>query len=174
MATGQGMTESPGNGASTQVSAIIKASRKAVYTACLDPDALAAWRVPDSMKGEVHVFEAREGGTYRMSLTYQDPAHSRRGKTSGDTDTFQGRFVELVPDEKIVEVVTFESQDPRFAGDMKITTRLTDTGEGTRVAILCEDIPTGVRPQDNETGCRQSLRKLAALVEPGGRGAAKP
>jgi len=174
MATGQGMTESPGNRASTQVSAIINASRKAVYTACLDPDALAAWRVPDSMKGEVHVFEAREGGKYRMSLTYQDPAHSRRGKTSGDTDTFQGRFVELVPDEKIVEVVTFESQDPRFAGDMKITTRLTDTGEGTRVTILCEDIPAGVRPQDNETGCRQSLRKLAALLEPGGRGAAKP
>ena len=168
------MTESPGSRASTQVSAIIKASRKAVYTACLDPDALAAWRVPDSMKGEVHVFEAREGGKYRMSLTYQDPAHSRRGKTSGDTDTFQGRFVELVPDEKIVEVVTFESQDPRFAGDMKITTRLTDTGEGTRVAILCEDIPAGVRPQDNETGCRQSLGKLAALLDPGGRGAAKP
>jgi len=168
------MTESPGNRASTRVSAIINASRKAVYTACLDPDALAAWRVPDSMKGEVHVFEAREGGKYRMSLTYQDPAHSRRGKTSGDTDTFQGRFVELVPDEKIVEVVTFEFQDPRFAGDMKITTRLTDTGEGTRVAILCEDIPAGVRPQDNETGCRQSLRKLAALLEPGGRGAAKP
>ena len=174
MATGQGMTESPGNRASTQVSAIIKASRKAVYQACLDPDALAAWRVPDNMKGQVHVFEAREGGTYRMSLTYQDPAHSPRGKTSGDTDTFQGRFVELVPDEKIVEMVVFESQDPRFAGDMKITTRLADTDEGTRVTILCENIPTGVRPQDNETGCRQSLRKLAALVEPGGRGAAKP
>ena len=69
-ATGQGTTESPGNRASTPVSAIIKASRKAVYTACLDPDALAAWRVPDSMKGEVHVFEAQEGGMYRMSLTY--------------------------------------------------------------------------------------------------------
>ena len=174
MATRQGMTESPRNRASTQVSAIIKASRKAVYQACLDPDALAAWRVPDNMKGQVHVFEAREGGTYRMSLTYQDPAHSLRGKTSGDTDTFQGRFVELVPDEKIVEMVVFESQDPRFAGDMKITTRLADTGEGTRVTILCENIPTGVRPQDNETGCRQSLRKLAALVESGGRGAAKP
>jgi uncharacterized protein YndB with AHSA1/START domain len=168
------MTGSPGNRASMQVAAIIKASRKAVYRACLDPDALAAWRVPDSMKGQVHVFDAREGGTYRMSLTYQDPAHSLRGKTSDDTDTFQGRFIELVPDEKIVEVVTFESQDPRFAGDMKITTRLTDTGEGTRVAILFEDVPTGVRPQDNETGCRQSLRKLAALLEPGGRGAAKP
>jgi uncharacterized protein YndB with AHSA1/START domain len=168
------MTETSGKRASTQVSAIIKASRKAVYQACLDPDALAAWRVPDTMKGQMHAFEAWEDGTYRMSLTYQDPAHSPGGKTSRDTDTFQGRFVELVPDKKIVEMVVFETEDPRFAGDMKITTRFADTDEGTRVTILCENIPTGVRPQDNETGCRQSLRKLAALVEPGGRGAAQP
>jgi uncharacterized protein YndB with AHSA1/START domain len=168
------MAESSGRHASTQVSMVIKASRKAVYQACLDPDALARWRVPDNMTGRVHAFEAREGGTYRMSLTYQDPAHSPGGKTSRDTDTFHGRFVELVPDEKIVEVVAFESRDPGFAGEMKITTRLTDTGEGTRIAILCEGIPPGIRPEDNETGCRQSLQKLAALVESCGRLATKP
>ena len=175
-ATGQGtsVTESSGRRASTQVSTLIKASRQAVYQACLDPDALARWRVPDTMTGHVHAFEAREGGTYRMSLTYQDPAHSPAGKTSRDTDTFRGRFVELVPDEKIVEVVAFESEDPSFAGDMKITTRITDAGEGTRITILFEDIPTGVRPEDNEIGSQQSLRKLAALVETSSRRAAKP
>jgi hypothetical protein len=67
------MTEPPGGPASTRVSKIIKAPRTAVYQACLDPDALASWRVPDSMTGHMHVFDAREGGTFRMSLTYKDP-----------------------------------------------------------------------------------------------------
>ena len=151
--------------ASTQVSKIIKAPRKAVYQACLDPDALASWRVPDTMKAQVHVFDAREGGRFRMSLTYQDPRHSPRGKTSEGTDTFQGRFVELVPDEKIVEVIEFESDDPSYGGEMTITTSLADADDGTEITILCQDIPPGIRLEDNETGCRESLQKLAAFVE---------
>jgi uncharacterized protein YndB with AHSA1/START domain len=158
------MTESSVGRASTQVSKIIKAPRPAIYQACLDPDALAFWRVPDTMKGQMHVFEAREGGTFRMSLTYQDLAQSPGGKTSEATDTFQGRFVELVPDEKIVEVIEFESQDPRFAGEMTMTTSLTDTGEGTEITVLCEDIPAGIRPEDNEVGTQQALQKLATLI----------
>jgi uncharacterized protein YndB with AHSA1/START domain len=153
--------------ASTNVSRIIKAPRKAVYKACLDPGALAKWRVPDNMTAQVHVFEAREGGTYRMSLTYRDPQQSPGGKTSEDTDSFQGRFVELVPDEKIVEAIEFESHDPGFAGQMKMTTRLADTKDGTAITILFENLPAGVRPEDNETGSRQSLQKLAALLETG-------
>jgi uncharacterized protein YndB with AHSA1/START domain len=153
--------------AGTKVSKIIKAPRHAVYEACLDPDALAKWRVPDNMTARVHAFGAREGGTYRMSLTYRDPQHSPGGKTSQDTDTFQGRFVELVPDEKIVEAIEFESRDSGFAGEMKMTTRLADTKDGTEVTILCEGLPPGIRPEDNETGTRQSLHKLAALLETG-------
>jgi uncharacterized protein YndB with AHSA1/START domain len=113
--------------ASTRVSRIIKAPRKALYQACLDPNAVAVWRAPDNMKGHVHVFEAREGGTFRMSLTYLDPEHSPGGKTSDDTDIFHGRFIELVPDEKIVEAIEFESPDPRLASEMKITTSFVDT-----------------------------------------------
>jgi hypothetical protein len=60
------------------------------------------------MKGHVHVFDAHEGGTFRMSLSYKDPQHSPGGKTSEPTDTFRGRFLELVPYEKIVEVIEFE------------------------------------------------------------------
>ncbi len=154
-------------GASTKISRIIKAPRHAVYRACLNPDALAKWRVPDNMTARVHVFEAREGGTYRMSLTYRDPTQSPGGKTSEDTDTFQGRFVELVPDEKIVEAIEFESRDLGFAGEMNITTRLADAKDGTEVTILCEGLPVGIRPEDNETGTRQSLQKLAGLLETG-------
>jgi uncharacterized protein YndB with AHSA1/START domain len=153
--------------ASTTVSKIIRAPRHAVYEACLDAAALPKWRVPDNMTARVHIFDAREGGTYRMSLTYRDPQQSPGGKTSEDTDTFQGRFVELIPDEKIVESIEFESHDPGFAGQMKMTTRLADAEDGTDVMILCENLPAGVRPEDNETGTRQSLQKLAALLETG-------
>ncbi len=153
--------------ASTRVSRIIKAPRRAVYKACLDPDAVASWRVPDNMTAHVHVFDPREGGTYRMSLTYRDPKQSPGGKTSEDTDTFQGRFVELVPDEKIVEAIEFDSRDPAFAGEMKMTTRLVDADGGTEITILCQDLPPGIRPEDNEEGTRQALQKLAALLEKG-------
>ncbi len=159
------MTEPSSGTTSTRVSRLIKAPRKAVYQACLDPDAVASWRAPDSMTGQMHVFDAREGGAFRMSLTYLVPEHSPGGKSSEDTDTFQGRFIELVPFEKIVEVIEFESQDPGYAGEMKITTSLRDAGEGTEITILCEDIPAGIRREDNELGSKQSLQKLAALLE---------
>jgi uncharacterized protein YndB with AHSA1/START domain len=152
---------------STKVSRIIKAPRRAVYEACLDADALARWRVPDNMTARVHAFEAREGGFYRMSLAYRDPTQSPGGKTSQDTDTFQGRFVELVPDEKIVEAIEFESRASEFAGEMTMTTRLADADGGTDITILCHDLPSGIRPEDNEAGTRQSLNKLAALFEKG-------
>jgi uncharacterized protein YndB with AHSA1/START domain len=158
------MTQPSVERASTRVSKIIKAPRTAIYQACLDPDALAAWRAPDNMKGHVHVFDAREGGSFRMSLTYKDPEQSPGGKTSEGTDTFQGRFIELVPDEKIVEVIEFESQDPRFGGEMTMTTSFIDAEEGTEITVLCEGIPPGVRPDDNEVGTEQALLKLATLL----------
>jgi uncharacterized protein YndB with AHSA1/START domain len=117
------------------------------------------------MKAYVHVFDPREGGAYRMSLTYTDPKNSPGGKTSEYTDTFQGKFIELVPYEKIVELIQFESSDPRFSGEMTMTTSLTNIEKGTVVTILCENLPLGVRPEDNELGCRSSLHNLARLVE---------
>jgi uncharacterized protein YndB with AHSA1/START domain len=159
------MTEPSTKGASTRVSRIIRAPRTAVYQAFLDRDAVGSWLPPETMTGHVHTFDPREGGTFRMSLTYQDRKHSPGGKTSEDTDTFQGRFVELVPYEKIVWVTEFESQDPGFAGEMRITFILADADGGTEVVVFCEDIPLGVRPEDNEMGCRSSLQKLAALIE---------
>jgi len=85
--------------------------------------------------------------------------HSISGKTSEDTDTFQERFVELIPYERIVEVIVFESQKPRFAGEMRMIVSFADVDGGTEVAVLCEDIQEGIRPEDNETCCKESLQK---------------
>jgi uncharacterized protein YndB with AHSA1/START domain len=163
-------TESPARRNTTRVSWIIKAPRDRVYRACLDPNALASWRVPDNMTGCMHMFDAREGGAYRMSLTYRDAApqeaaHRPRGKTSDATDSFQGRFIELVPNERIIEMIAFESSDPQFDGEMKITTSLKDCAQGTEITILCQDIPVGIRAEDNAMGCQSSLQKLAARLE---------
>lgn len=147
----------------SSVSQIVKAPRAAVYRACLDPKTIARWRVPDSMTGEVHSFDAREGGGYRMTLTYRDSHHPVGGKTSTHADSFQGRFLELIPDTKIVETVRFETDKPDLQMRMTLTTSFRDVDGGTEVTILCENLPPGVRPEDNELGTRQSLKKLAAL-----------
>jgi uncharacterized protein YndB with AHSA1/START domain len=159
------MAEASTSAGGTRVSRIIKALRKTIYQAFLDPEAVSSWLAPDTMRGRVHTFDPREGGQFRISLTYQNPGDSQRGKTAGDTDTYHGRFVKLVPYEKIVEVIEFESQEPEFAGEMTMTVMLADVDGGTEVSLLYENVPTGIRPEDNEAGSRQSLQKLAALVE---------
>jgi uncharacterized protein YndB with AHSA1/START domain len=159
------VNSSSANNQSTRVSMLIKAPRKAVYQAFLDPHALASWLPPNDMTGQVHEFDPRVGGRFRISLTYKHAERSLPGKTSADTDTVQGRFVELIPSEKIVQIVEFESQQPEFAGEMTITATYADAPGGTEVTMLCENIPKGIRPGDNEMGCRESLQKLAALLE---------
>lgn len=151
--------------ASTQVTQLVKAPRQAVYHAFLDRDAVAAWQHPDNMRIHVHTFEPREGGTFRSSLTYQDPEQSPGGKTSDTMDTYHGRFVRLIPFTTIIQAVEFESQKPEFAGEMRITVQLADVEGGTELTYICDDLPPGVRPEDNIAGCRDSLQKLAALVE---------
>jgi uncharacterized protein YndB with AHSA1/START domain len=161
------MTEHFGKGRSTRVSHIIKAPREVIYRAFLEPDAVASWLPPDGMIGHIDVFDPHEGGKFRMSLTYLDRLDSPRGKTSEDTDTCEGRFAEMLPYEKIVWVVEFESNQAEFAGEMKIVWTLADADGGTEVTALCEDIPKGIRLEDNEKGSRSSLRKLAAFIERG-------
>jgi uncharacterized protein YndB with AHSA1/START domain len=158
------MAESSTSG-TTRVSRIIKAPRHKIYQAFLDPQAVAAWLAPDTMRGQVHTFDPREGGQFRISLAYQHPADAQRGKTSENVDTFHGRFVELVPNEKIVEAIEFETQDPAFGGEMTMTVKLRDVDGGTEVSLLYENVPRGIRPEDNKAGSRQSLNKLAAYVE---------
>lgn len=105
----------------------------------------------------------REGGTFRISLTYDTPAGI--GKTTAHTDTYHGRFVELVPGERVVEVDAFETEDPALQGEMTITITLADADGGTDVHAVHEEIPAGVSLADNEAGWSSALARLAALVE---------
>ena len=117
------------------------------------------------MPSEVHTFEAREGGAFRISLTYDAPTTT--GKTSAQTDTYHGRFVKLVPDEEVVEVVEFETDDPAMRGEMTITFTLGDADGGSDLLAVHDNLPPGLSPADNELGWSMSLAKLAALVEAG-------
>jgi uncharacterized protein YndB with AHSA1/START domain len=148
---------------STRITRVFAAPRERVYAALLDPAAVARWKVPNGMTCEVHEFDAREGGALRISLTYDAP--DRTGKTADRTDTYRGRFVTLVPGELVVEVDEFETDDPALAGEMTITIRLSDADGGTRLDARHEGLPAAVAPADNEAGWRESLSRLAALLE---------
>jgi len=141
----------------------IKAPRAAVYRALLDPNAIEKWKVPDGMSCRVHYFDARVGGKFRISLTYDRPTHT--GKTTARTDTYRGRFEKLVEDEELVEVDEFETDDPALRGEMRITITLVDANRGTDLRAVHEELPSGLSSADNETGWRMALAKLAALVE---------
>lgn len=148
---------------STRITRHVNAPREAVYRALLDANAVAEWMVPTGMTSHVHAFEAREGGFFRVSLTYDAPTDT--GKTTAHTDTYHGRFVKLVPNEQVVEVVEFETSDPRMQGEMTITISLVDADGGTEIRAVHDHLPPGLSPADNETGWRMSFDKLAALVE---------
>ena len=150
---------------STRISRYVNAPRARVYSALIDADAVAQWKVPTGMTSHVHSFEGREGGTFRISLTYDAPTGA--GKTTAHTDTYHGRFVKLVPNERVVEVVEFETTDPGLRGEMTITTTLADAAGGTDVLAVHEGLPRGVSTADNEAGWREALERLAALVEAG-------
>jgi uncharacterized protein YndB with AHSA1/START domain len=149
---------------SMRITKVIAAPRERVYAALTDADAVARWKFPAAMSIEVHQFDARPGGAVRVSLTYDAP--DRAGKTHGRTDTYRGRFAELVPDERVVEVDEFESDDPAMQGEMTITIELADAdGGGTELLATHDALPAGVSPADNELGWREALGRLAALVE---------
>ena len=150
---------------STRIRWRVNAPRASVYRALLDPRAVATWMVPTGMTSHVHSFDAREGGAFRISLTYDAPTGT--GKTTAQTDTYHGHFVKLVMNEQVVEVVEFETTDPALRGEMTITITLADAEGGTDVVAVHDGLPRGVPPADNETGWRSSLAKLAALVEAG-------
>lgn len=148
---------------STRVTQHVRAPRSAVYRALVHAEAIAKWRVPEGMRSQVHEFEAREGGYFRISLTYDAP--DAAGKTSAHTDTYHGTFTRLAPNEQVVEQLEFETDDPAMAGQMTMTITLSDSDGGTDVDWLHEGVPDSVPAADNELGTRMSLEKLARLVE---------
>jgi uncharacterized protein YndB with AHSA1/START domain len=148
---------------STRITRRVNAPRATVYRALLDAGAVATWMVPTGMTSQVHAFDPHEGGAFRISLTYDAPTGT--GKTTAHTDTYHGHFVRLVPNEQVMEVVEFETDDPALQGEMTITMTLTDADGGTEITAVHDRLPPGLSSADNETGWRLSLAKLAVLVE---------
>jgi uncharacterized protein YndB with AHSA1/START domain len=151
--------------ASTSTSRIIKASPEALYEVFMDPAILMTWLPPGQMTGRLHAFDGRVGGGYRLSLFYPADDNSFRGKTTEKEDLSEVRFVELVPARKIVEAVTFVSDDQAFKGEMTIVVTFDKVPGGTSVTFACTDLPRGLRAEDNEAGAQESLAQLARRFE---------
>jgi uncharacterized protein YndB with AHSA1/START domain len=148
---------------STRLTRRIRADRSRVFEALLHGEAVQQWMVPDGMTSHIHTYDGREGGTFRISLSYDDTETA--GKTSSHTDTFHGRFTKVVRDSEVVQVVEFETDDPAMQGEMTLTYLLEDRDGETDVTGIHENLPPGLPATDNELGWTMSMDKLAALVE---------
>lgn len=144
-------------------SRLIAASAESLYAAHLDAEAVAAWRPPQGMRAEIHRFDPRVGGGYRMAFVYEDA--SIAGKSSDNADVFEAQYLALVPNQRIVERVTFESGDPAFAEPMTVTTTFTSEAGGTRVTSTLENVSPAIDPADHQAGIASSLENLARFVE---------
>jgi uncharacterized protein YndB with AHSA1/START domain len=132
-----------------------------------DPEAIEVWQVPGDMTGKVHNYNFQVGGGYEMSLFYPDNENEVKGKTNEKEDRFTSRFEEIITNKKIVETVTFESEDANFQEKMTMEIRLEAIGDSSKVTFIFTNIPKGIKPEDNEAGTISSLQKLADYVEKG-------
>lgn len=147
-----------------KASRVIGTTPEALYRAFLDPQSWLAWLPPAGMTVGIERFEPWEGGRYRLVLTYAGAAHTP-GKASEHSDVVEARFLELVPNERVVHRVEFPSDDPAYAGAMRMTWSLARVPGGTEVTIACEDVPAGISPEDHAVGLASTLANLAALME---------
>lgn len=88
-----------------------------------------------------------------------------QGKTQEKEDRFIARFIELIPNKKIVQAVNFKSNNPDFSGDMIVEVTIEPTEDGSMVTYFFKDIPKGIKTEDNEKGTILTLEKLANYVE---------
>ena len=149
---------------STRTARWIAAPVETVFRAFLDPYALQSWMAPGDMVGRIHDFSPRVGGGYEMSLFYPTSLADARGKTSQHEDRFTSRFIEIDPPKRIVQVISFDTSDPELLGEMTMEVTLEKDERGTTVTIAFENIPPGIRPEDNDLGTRLSLEKLDRLI----------
>lgn len=151
-------------GRTDTASRVISASPAEVYAAMVDASALAEWLPPGNMTAEFERFDPRPGGSYRLVLTYTDGA-GLVGKASENADIVEGRFVDLIPGERVVQAVDFESENPAFHGTMTMTWQVALHEEGTRVDFIAEDVPEGISAEDHAEGMEASLTNLARYLE---------
>ena len=133
---------------------VFQSTPERVYKAFLDPDAMVKWLPPNGFTGKVHHMDARVGGSYKMSFT---------NFTSGKSHSFGGKYLELVPRERIRHTDKFD--DPNLPGEMQVTITLKKVSTGTEINITQEGIPDVIPPEACYLGWQESLTLLAKLVE---------
>jgi uncharacterized protein YndB with AHSA1/START domain len=126
-----------------------------IYRAFIEPDAVAKWLPPNGFTCTVHQLDARVGGSHRMSF---------RNFTTGQGHSFGGRYLELVPNERLRYTDRFE--DPGLPGELQVTVTLQKVSVGTEVSIVQEGLPDALPVEACYLGWQESLRNLARLVEP--------
>jgi uncharacterized protein YndB with AHSA1/START domain len=140
---------------SVQFHRVLRAAPEKVYRAFLDADAEAKWLPPNGFTCKVHHMEAKVGGTYKMSFT---------NFTTGHSHAFGGKYVELVPHERIRYTDRFD--DPNLPGEMQTTITMKKVSVGTELNIVQEGLPAAIPPEACYLGWQESLTQLAHLVEP--------
>jgi uncharacterized protein YndB with AHSA1/START domain len=133
---------------------VLRATTDRIYRAFLDADAMAKWLPPNGFTGKVHQLEAKVGGKYKMSFT---------NFSTGNSHSFGGEFLELVPGTRIRHTDKFD--DPNMPGEMKTTISLKMVSVGTEVEIVQEGVPAMIPPEACYLGWQESLTLLAQLVE---------
>lgn len=133
---------------------VFKAPPERVYKAILDPAANAKWLPPHGFTCTVHHLDAKVGGTYKMSFT---------NFSTGKSMSFGGKYLELVPGERIVATDVFD--DPNLPGEIRTTYTLTKVSVGTDVNIVQENIPEIIPSEACYLGWQESLELLKKLVE---------
>lgn len=146
-------------------SRVIDAPVDRTFAALVDPEALVQWLPPDGMTGRFERFDLRPGGGYRLVLTYADASAS--GKTTGNSDVVDARFVDVVAGSRVVQEVDFVSDDPAFAGTMTMTWSVTPVGTATSVDIIAEHVPSGITAEDHAAGLESSLANLEIYLTGG-------
>ena len=133
---------------------VLRTTPERLYRAFVDPDAMVKWLPPNGFTGKVHQMEAWVGGIYKMSFT---------NFTSGNSHSFGGEYLELVPHERLRWTDKFD--DPNLPGEMTVTVTLKKVSVGTEVHIVQEGIPDVIPPEACRLGWQESLTLLAQLVE---------
>jgi uncharacterized protein YndB with AHSA1/START domain len=140
---------------SVQFHRVLRAAPEKVYRAFLDADAKAKWLPPNGFTCRVHHMDAKVGGTYKMSFT---------NFTTGHSHSFGGKYVELIPHERIRYTDRFD--DPNLPGEMQTTVTMRKVSVGTELNILQEGLPAAIPAEACYLGWQESLTQLAHLVEP--------
>ena len=133
---------------------VLRAPADRIYRAFLNADALAKWLPPNGFTGKVHHLDAKVGGTYKMSFT---------NFTTGNSHSFGGEYLELLPNERIRHTDKFD--DPNLPGTMQVTVSFRKVSCGTELNIVQEGIPEVIPPEACYLGWQESLELLAELVE---------